>query len=134
MMNDLERRNKPLFPISIVMELSELSARQIRYYEEHQLIKPARTKGQHRLFSFSDIDRLLEIKSLLEKKVNLAGIKEIFARREIEELEKNLIKQQKNEEVKSQINLRKKITNEIIHQKTGQVSSLIQGDITRFFQ
>lgn len=67
MLNDLERRNRPLFPISIVMELTELSARQIRYYEENELVKPARTKGQHRLFSFSDIDRLLEIKTLLEK-------------------------------------------------------------------
>ena len=31
------RRSMPLFPIGIVMQLTELSARQIRYYEEHQL-------------------------------------------------------------------------------------------------
>ena len=39
------RRSMPLFPISIVMQLTELSARQIRYYEEHQLVAPARTEG-----------------------------------------------------------------------------------------
>ena len=34
-----DRRNMPLFPIGIVMKLTDLTARQIRYYEEHQLIQ-----------------------------------------------------------------------------------------------
>ena len=68
----------PLFPIGIVMQLTELSARQIRYYEEHNLISPARTEGNRRLFSLNDIDRLLEIKDLIEQGVNMAGIKQIF--------------------------------------------------------
>ncbi len=34
------RRAMPLFPISMVMQLTELTARQIRYYEEHELIQP----------------------------------------------------------------------------------------------
>ena len=29
------RRSMPLFPIGTVMQLTELTARQIRYYEEH---------------------------------------------------------------------------------------------------
>lgn len=78
MMNDDTRRNQPLFPISIVMKLTELSARQIRYYEEHELINPARTDGNRRMFSFNDVDKLLEIKSLIEQGVNLAGIKRVF--------------------------------------------------------
>ena len=135
-MNDFERRNRPLFPISIVMELTELSARQVRYYEEQNLIKPARTKGRHRLFSFSDIDHLLEIKSLLDKGVNLAGIKEIFLRREIEKQEKELRQlqaQMKGENEISYAEIRKKLKREILHQKPGQKSSLIQGDLSRFF-
>ena len=32
------RRTMPLLPISIVMQLTDLTARQIRYYEEHDLI------------------------------------------------------------------------------------------------
>ena len=69
----------PLFPIGIVMQLTELSARQIRYYEEHDLISPCRTEGNRRLFSFNDVDKLLEIKDLLEQGVNMAGIKKVFA-------------------------------------------------------
>ena len=72
------RRSMPLFPIGIVMQLTELSARQIRYYEEHQFISPARTEGNRRLFSFNDIDRLLEIKDLIEQGVNIAGLKKLF--------------------------------------------------------
>ena len=72
------RRSMPLFPIGVVMQLTELSARQIRYYEEHQLITPMRTEGNRRLFSLNDIDRLLEIKELIEQGVNIAGIKETF--------------------------------------------------------
>lgn len=78
-MGDSNRRTLALFPIGIVMQLTELSARQIRYYEENELIFPARTEGNRRMFSFNDVDRLLEIKSLIEQGVNLAGIKQIFA-------------------------------------------------------
>ena len=49
------RRSMPLFPISIVMQLTELSARQIRYYEEHELVTPARSEGNRRMFSLNDI-------------------------------------------------------------------------------
>lgn len=72
------RRTMPLFPISTVMQLTDLSARQIRYYEEHELITPARTDGNRRMFSLNDIDKLLEIKDLIDQGVNLAGIKKIF--------------------------------------------------------
>ncbi|MCZ4149226.1 MerR family transcriptional regulator, partial [Escherichia coli] len=66
------------FPIGIVMKLTDLSARQIRYYEQHNLIVPARTSGNQRLFSFNDVERLLEIKALIEKGVNIAGIKQVM--------------------------------------------------------
>lgn len=49
-MGDEIRRNMALFPIGIVMKLTDLSARQIRYYEQHNLIVPARTSGNQRLF------------------------------------------------------------------------------------
>ncbi len=132
-MNDSDRRNRPLFPISIVMELTDLSARQIRYYEENELIQPARTSGGHRLFSFSDIDCLLEIKNLLEKKVNLAGIKEIFTRREFDKYktESKSINLEKTQVTDSF--LRKKIAQELLLQKPNQVNTLIQGDLSRFF-
>ena len=46
-------------------EKTGLTSRQIRYYDQQELIFPARSKGNQRLFSASDIQRLLKIKELL---------------------------------------------------------------------
>ena len=61
------------------MSMTNLTARQIRYYESHGLISPSRSKGNQRLYTPSDVENLLMIKSLLEKGLNLDGIKAIFA-------------------------------------------------------
>ncbi|WP_171002251.1 MerR family transcriptional regulator [Staphylococcus sp. U] len=76
--NDSIRRNMAVFSMSVVSKLTELSPRQIRYYETHELITPERTEGNKRLFSMNDLDRLLEIKSLIEKGFNIKGIKQII--------------------------------------------------------
>jgi len=70
--------NDSIYPISAVMSMTNLTARQIRYYESHSLIKPIRSKGNQRLYTPSDVENLLMIKSLLEKGLNLDGIKAIF--------------------------------------------------------
>ncbi|MDW4436588.1 MerR family transcriptional regulator [Staphylococcus saprophyticus] len=75
---DTLRRSMPVFPMSVVTKLSELSARQIRYYETHELVKPQRSEGNKRLFSLNDLERLLEIKKLIEKGFNIKGIKQII--------------------------------------------------------
>ncbi|MGV3466118.1 MAG: MerR family transcriptional regulator [Heyndrickxia sp.] len=72
------RRSMPILPISTVMQLTELSARQIRYYEEHELISPSRSEGNRRLYSLNDVDFLLEIKEYLEQGINMAGIKKLL--------------------------------------------------------
>ncbi|RAS79626.1 MerR family transcriptional regulator [Priestia endophytica] len=132
-MGDNIRRNMPLFPMSIVMKLTELSARQVRYYEEHDLIAPARTEGNRRLFTFNDVDKLLEIKELIERGVNLAGIKQIF------EVQKEKGKYTKTEEKTpdqemSEEELRKLWRSEITHQAGRQNrTALNQGDMSRFF-
>lgn len=78
-MNKEMRRSVPVLPISTVMQLTNLTARQIRYYEEHHLIEPVRTEGNRRMFSLKNIDELLEIQELLEQGINIAGIKKVFA-------------------------------------------------------
>ena len=78
-MNKEMRRSVPVLPISTVMQLTNLTARQIRYYEEHHLIEPVRTEGNRRMFSLNNIDELLEIQELLEQGINIAGIKKVFA-------------------------------------------------------
>ena len=78
-MNKEMRKAVPVLPISTVMQLTNLTARQIRYYEEHHLIEPVRTEGNRRMFSLKNIDELLEIQELLEQGINIAGIKKVFA-------------------------------------------------------
>ncbi|CAM3185507.1 MerR family transcriptional regulator [Paenibacillus lupini] len=51
--------------IGIVSDLTGLTERQIRYYEEKQLIFPGRSKGGARKYSFEDVDRLKEINDKL---------------------------------------------------------------------
>ncbi|MFC4811689.1 MerR family transcriptional regulator [Paenibacillus sp. GCM10023250] len=51
--------------IGIVCDLTGLTERQIRYYEERQLVFPVRTKGGARKYSFDDVERLKEINSKL---------------------------------------------------------------------
>lgn len=134
-MSDTFRRSMPLFPIGIVMQLTQLTARQIRYYEENSLITPARTESNRRLFSFNDVDRLLEIKALIDEGVNLAGIKQIFARSKMKDTmvsEEHLQKVEKSE--LSDAELRKLLKSELTHAGRFQKATLRQGDMSRFFQ
>lgn len=129
------RRNMALFPIGIVMKLTDLTARQIRYYEQHELIVPARTGGNQRLFSFNDVERLLEIKSLIEKGVNIAGIKQVLAPVAKGSEEATVLNEQtevKRREL-SDSQLHKMLKNQLLEKRPGQVS-LIQGELSRFFK
>lgn len=127
------RRNMPLFSIGIVMQLTDLTARQIRYYEEHELISPARTEGNKRLFSLNDIDKLLEIKDLIDQGVNMAGIKQIFNVKQqtaISAAEKNQAEKTRRE--LSDADLRKLLRKEL--QQAGRFNrSGNHGDMSRFF-
>ena len=72
------RRSMSVFPIGTVMKLTDLTARQIRYYEEQGLIHPERSEGNRRMYSLNDIDVLLEIKDYLSDGLNMAGIKRVY--------------------------------------------------------
>ena len=67
------------------MKLTDLTARQIRYYEEQGLIIPERNEGNRRMYSLNNIDKLLEVKDYLAEGINMAGIKQIYAERAQEE-------------------------------------------------
>ncbi|MBD7936632.1 MerR family transcriptional regulator [Cytobacillus kochii] len=129
------RRSMPLFPIGIVMQLTELTARQIRYYEEHQLITPARTDTNRRLYSLNDIDKLLEIKDLIDQGVNMAGIKQLFTVKQQQEMDEQAFKKQE-EKVRHDLSddeLRKLLRKEFMQAGRFTRSSLRQGDLSRFF-
>ncbi|WP_226681368.1 MerR family transcriptional regulator [Sutcliffiella horikoshii] len=133
-MSDNIRRSMPLFPIGIVMQLTELSARQIRYYEENGLVFPARSEGNRRLFSFNDVDTLLDIKNLIEQKVNIAGIKQLMAVKQqhhdvpSEEVTKEAAKPELSDD-----QLRKLLRAEMMQAGRYNRTSLRQGDMSRFF-
>ncbi|TWW13222.1 MerR family transcriptional regulator [Dellaglioa algida] len=77
------RRSLAVLPIGTVMKLTDLTARQIRYYEEQELIMPQRNDGNRRMYSLNDIDKLFEIKDYLDEGVNMVGIKEIYLKKEV---------------------------------------------------
>lgn len=134
-MGDQIRRNMALFPIGIVMKLTDLTARQIRYYEQHELIMPARTSGNQRLFSFNDVERLLEIKALIEKGVNIAGIKQVLNPVSKESEEATVLSEDSESKRKelSETQLHRMLKQQLISgNRPGQVS-LIQGELSRFF-
>ncbi|MGG1311040.1 MULTISPECIES: MerR family transcriptional regulator [Cohnella] len=136
MAGDEIRRNMALFPIGIVMKLTDLTARQIRYYEQHELIQPARTAGNQRLFSFNDVERLLEIKALIEKGVNIAGIKQVMNPVGEDSDDRTIINE--HTEVKrrelSDSQLHRILKQQLMQAKRPGQVSLIQGELSRFFK
>ncbi|GGH88755.1 MerR family glutamine synthetase transcriptional repressor [Pullulanibacillus pueri] len=136
-MDDRIRRNMPLFSMSIVGELTGLTARQIRYYEEHQLVQPERSKGNRRLFSFNDVEKLLEIKALLDKGVNLAGIQHVLQMKENEASVEVAETQTPETDYKkpdlSDDELRKLLKQGLFSAGKHGKTSIIQGELSRFF-
>lgn len=135
-MGDEIRRNMALFPIGIVMKLTDLTARQIRYYEQHELIMPARTSGNQRLFSFNDVERLLEIKALIEKGVNIAGIKQVLNPMS-KESEEATVMNDASETKRTQLSdsqLHRMLKQQLMTAKRPGQVSLIQGELSRFFR
>ena len=72
------RRSLAVFPIGTVMKLTDLSARQIRYYEEQRLVIPERSETNRRMYSLNDVDCLLEIKDYLADGLTIMAIQKIF--------------------------------------------------------
>lgn len=133
-MSDEIRRNMALFSIGTVMKLTDLTARQIRYYEQHELIVPARTEGNQRLFSFNDVERLLQIKALIEKGVNIAGIKQVLNPVSKNSEEATVITDQtaaKRKELDDK-QLHKMLKRELLTGNRRGKVSLIQGELSRF--
>ena len=69
-------KEKKVISIGIVSELTGLSLRKIRYYEERGLLTPERMeKGGSRRYSFSDIEILMKIAEKREEGVQTAEIR-----------------------------------------------------------
>ncbi|MBY0098921.1 MerR family transcriptional regulator [Mesobacillus maritimus] len=76
MSNEASYKDKKVITIGIVRELTGLSERQIRYYEERKLIFPERTPGGSRKYSFADIELLMDIAEKIEDGVQTFEIRQ----------------------------------------------------------
>jgi MerR family glutamine synthetase transcriptional repressor len=136
-MNGDIRRNMALFSIGTVMKLTELTARQIRYYEQHGLVIPARTNGNQRLYSFNDVSRLLEIKDLIEKGVNIAGIKQVLLPVSKDSEDATILNEQTESKRKkltelTDSQLHKMLKQQLLGERKRSDVSIIQGELFRF--
>ena len=69
----------PVYPIGAASRLCGLPVYTLRWLERNGLVAPGRTGGRQRLYSDRDLESLARIRELLEKKVNLAGIRVILS-------------------------------------------------------
>ncbi len=66
--------DRGLYGITTAAELVGMGVQNLRAYERHGLLQPARTDGGTRRYSERDLDRLRRINELLAAGLNLAGI------------------------------------------------------------
>lgn len=81
-------QTQALYPIGVVEQLTDLTARQIRYYEAKSLIRPQRTAGRQRLYSLTEVERLKEIKTLAGRGLSLEAVREHLEKRAAREADR----------------------------------------------
>lgn len=85
---------EPCYVISIAAKMVGAHAQTLRYYEKMGLISPSRSRGNVRYYSDKDIERIRQVKSLMnDLGVNLAGVEVILhMNRTISRMEQELRK------------------------------------------
>jgi MerR family transcriptional regulator, global nitrogen regulator len=97
---DTSYKDKKVITIGVVRDITGLSERQIRYYEERKLIFPERSPGGSRKYSFSDIELLMDIANKIEDGIQTHEIRKEMLREQKkqtqEEIRKKMIQGQLN--------------------------------------
>ncbi len=71
--------NKPVFPISVVADILQVHQRTLRIYNEEEILVPARSPKNRRLYSINDIEKGKFVQYLSrELGINIIGIKIIL--------------------------------------------------------
>ena len=85
--------NDPCFVISVAARMVRVHTQTLRYYEREGILEPARSRGNIRLYSQKDIEKLRSIKSLTDELgINLAGVQVVMRLMErISDLEKQVL-------------------------------------------
>ncbi|MCZ0702438.1 DNA-binding transcriptional MerR regulator [Natronobacillus azotifigens] len=82
-------KERKVITIGVVSELTGLSERQIRYYEERKLIFPERSPKGNRKYSFLDVEQLMDIANKREEGVQTYEIRQEMLRKERKEAKLN---------------------------------------------
>lgn len=75
------RDDTPVYTIGRVVDLTGLSARQVRYYERKDLLQPSRTAGNQRLYSRDEVHLLQLVRRLLDEGYTLTNIQKMVKER-----------------------------------------------------
>jgi MerR family transcriptional regulator/heat shock protein HspR len=71
--------SEPRYVISVAARMLGVHAQTLRYYERAGMIEPGRSRGNRRLYSVADIERLRRIRMLIDDLgVNLAGVEVVM--------------------------------------------------------
>ena len=71
--------DEPCYVISIAARLVGMHAQTLRQYERVGLVEPKRSRGNIRLYSQADVERLRQVQRLInDLGVNLAGVEVIL--------------------------------------------------------
>ena len=86
-------QHEPVFQISVVSRMVGLHQQTIRSYERVGLLNPARSRGNTRLFSHADVERLRQVVRLVnDLGINLAGVEVILRlSRQMETLQQEML-------------------------------------------
>lgn len=77
------RNKRPRYQISVVADMFDVHPQTLRTYEREGLIRPARSRGNSRLYSDEDVARIeLILRLTKDLGVNLAGVEVILNMRE----------------------------------------------------
>ncbi|MDC3414390.1 MerR family transcriptional regulator [Terrihalobacillus insolitus] len=103
-------KTRKVITIGIVSELTGLSERRIRYYEERKLITPERSEKGNRKYSFSDIEQLMDIANKREEGVPTQEIRQdiLKEKKKEEENERDIRKKMLRGQINAQFGLRDK--------------------------
>jgi MerR family transcriptional regulator/heat shock protein HspR len=79
LMRDSISEDEPCYVISVAARKLGIHQQTLRYYEREGLIQPSRSRGNIRLYSEADINRLRQVQRLInDLGVNLAGAEVIL--------------------------------------------------------
>ncbi|SFL68405.1 DNA-binding transcriptional regulator, MerR family [Gracilibacillus orientalis] len=99
-------KERKVITIGVVSELTGLSERQIRYYEERKLVFPERSQKGNRKYSFADVELLIDIANKREEGVQTFEIRQDMIREE-KKKEKRMRKQLLRGEINARFGIQK---------------------------